>query len=195
MTDPRPANEPQPNYKLRQATALTALAGLLAGGVALGREVFESDSKESKLSSECLKVSERVDIISGSVTIPSGINRDSVPRVGHNADEATQLYSDRTEIVTSPIELNLQDNLTAKKWLCYLNADGKISFVAETKDSNYQITVQNGGDVLPLAEARNQPGFTSQTTVRSITPEGGIYASPTELEKPVPIAIVVEDRN
>ncbi|MEO7617525.1 MAG: hypothetical protein ABIS59_01655, partial [Candidatus Saccharibacteria bacterium] len=61
----------QPNYKLRQLTALTALAGLLAGGVAIGREITEGpDSQESKLSSECLKVGERVDIVSGSVTIP-----------------------------------------------------------------------------------------------------------------------------
>ncbi|MEO7617865.1 MAG: hypothetical protein ABIS59_03410 [Candidatus Saccharibacteria bacterium] len=174
---------------------MTALAGLVAAGVAIGREVAEgSDSKEFKLSSECLKVGERVDIVSGSVTIPSGINRDSAPRVGHSIDEATQMYSDREETISNPIELNLQDNPTAEKWLCYLNADGKISFVAETSESKHQITVQNGGDNMSLAEASSQLDYTTKTTVRSISPEGGISASATELEEPVPIAII-EDRD
>jgi hypothetical protein len=185
----------KPNYLKRQVVALTALAAVLTGGGLAIEQAFDgSNEKDSGSSSEVLKVGESVEKINGSVTIPAGINRDSAPHTGPSSQESTALYSDKEEIVTDPIELTTEDNPTANHWLAFKNEAGKIVFVAETKESLYQITVNDGNETKSLAETRIQPGGVTSTVIRSITPEGGISASKTELEEPTPIAIV-EDRN
>ena len=188
-TEPR-----EPNYAARQLTAVTALAALLAGGGYAAHEAFEgSDSHESKLSTECLKKGERLDTITGTVTIPKGINRDSAPRVSSHIDENTFLYNDREEHISSPVEIYTENIPSMERWLCYLNADGKISFVAETPKSIYDIRVTDGNDSLSLAEARVRPGGVTKVTVDTVG-DNGITAIMDGQTEPMPIAMI-EDRD
>ena len=188
MSEP---TEPQPNYAARQTVAAILALGAVGGVGALAYEAADRHMRpESEKAVEALKAGDKVDIIPGSVIIPAGLNRDSRPAVGGDY----QLYSDKEEIVTSPIQISTEDSPNGNKWLTYRNVDGKMVWIAETKQALSVIQVESKGKTTSLAEELAMPGDgVVHTTVRSVGPEG-ITASSSDVEDPQPIAIV-EDRN
>ena len=179
-------------YKRRALVAVIALSTLAGGAKAVEEFGENTHNPESSVTKEALHVGDEIDIISGTIVIPNGINRDSAPYVA-GGQESTKLYSDQEEYVSNAIEIDTPDDINAKHWISYLNAEGRMVFVAETQSALSEIKLDSSPTSLSLYDARNKPGTIIKTIVRSVNSKS-ITAAPNDLVEPVQIA-VVEDRN